>query len=218
MSGHGTQRTDLVDLARRSGKASDSRVRQLVAEARVLDRVQGQLVQRMTTGIRTGALPAPAGSLARLFAATTTERHLDIALDIAGPSMGAWLGEDGSGGGGASGILGAANWGDAYLIRQGGSLGGGSTEMQRNIISERVLGMPREYAGRPRPALRPGAAQLKPDQSSGRVADRSDDVDQERGGPGADAGPDLVPQGGSPRHTVDEDEHAATVSVGRFSK
>ena len=32
------------------------------------------------------------------------------------------------------------------LIRQGSSLGGGSNEIQRNIISERLLGLPREYA------------------------------------------------------------------------
>jgi alkylation response protein AidB-like acyl-CoA dehydrogenase len=142
----GTQRTELIELARRMGQASNPRVRQLVAEDRVNDRVQTQLVHRIAAGIRTGALPPPAGSIARLMAATTTERHLDIALDIAGPSIGAWMGEEGSGGGGAGGFLGASSWGDAYLIRQGGSLGGGSLEMQRNIISERVLGMPREYA------------------------------------------------------------------------
>jgi hypothetical protein len=34
----------------------------------------------------------------------------------------------------------------SFLFRQGGSLGGGSTEMARNIVSERLLGMPREYA------------------------------------------------------------------------
>ena len=60
-------------------------VRQLVAEDRVNDRVGQQLTERVTTGIRTGALPAPAGAIARLFAATNTERHLDIGLEIAGP-------------------------------------------------------------------------------------------------------------------------------------
>ncbi len=50
-------------------------------------------------------------------------------------------------------------WDRRFLMRQGGSLGGGSNEMQRNIISERVLGMPREYAA-DGPPLRPGSPQL----------------------------------------------------------
>ncbi|MGW4093695.1 hypothetical protein [Nocardia sp. NPDC004750] len=33
-----------------------------------------------------------------------------------------------------------------YLFRSAWSLAGGSTEMARNVISERVLGMPREFA------------------------------------------------------------------------
>jgi hypothetical protein len=36
--------------------------------------------------------------------------------------------------------------GENFLFRQASSLGGGSTEMARNIISERILGMPREFA------------------------------------------------------------------------
>ena len=31
-----------------------------------------------------------------------------------------------------------------FLMRQGGTIGGGTTEMARNVISERVLAMPRE--------------------------------------------------------------------------
>ena len=36
--------------------------------------------------------------------------------------------------------------GIGYIRRQASCLGGGSTEMARNIISERILGMPREHA------------------------------------------------------------------------
>ena len=42
--------------------------------------------------------------------------------------------------------MGNRDYGVSFLFRQAGSLGGGSTEISRNIISERVLGMPREYA------------------------------------------------------------------------
>ncbi len=132
--GEGGQRNELMQLARATGQANDPRIRQLVAEARVNDRVQGQLVDRMATGIRTGAFPGPAGAITRLFAGTNGERRFDIGLEIIGPRASAWLEDD------------PENWGVEYLNRQGLSLGGGSTEMQRNIISERVLGMPREYA------------------------------------------------------------------------
>jgi alkylation response protein AidB-like acyl-CoA dehydrogenase len=131
----GGQRSDLENLARDTGQSDDPVVRQLVAEARVNDRVQFQLVERVSKGIRTGAMPGPAGALTRLYAATNSERRYDIGLEIAGAAAGAWVEGDPAG---AAGM--------AYLSRQSNSLGGGSNEMQRNIISERVLGMPREFA------------------------------------------------------------------------
>jgi alkylation response protein AidB-like acyl-CoA dehydrogenase len=132
---HGATRGDLIELARATGKASDPRVRQLVAEARTNDIVGQQLIGRVTQGITSGTFPGPAGSMFRLFAATNTERHQDIALEIAGSGAGVWEEGDLPG-----------EKGVEYLTRQSGSLGGGSNEMQRNIISERVLGMPREFA------------------------------------------------------------------------
>jgi alkylation response protein AidB-like acyl-CoA dehydrogenase len=133
--GQGGGRNDLIELARAMGRTADPRVRQLLAEARVNELVGAQLIQRVTTGIASGVFPGPAGSLPRLFAATNSERRCDIGLEIAGPRAGAWTPGDPAG-----------HQGIEFLIRQGGSLGGGSNEMQRNIISERVLGMPREYA------------------------------------------------------------------------
>jgi alkylation response protein AidB-like acyl-CoA dehydrogenase len=69
---HGSGRTDLIDLARATGRTGDSHVRQLVAESRANDLVGAQLISRVTKGISTGKFPGPAGSLHRLYAATSS--------------------------------------------------------------------------------------------------------------------------------------------------
>jgi len=125
---------DLVELAKARGKGDDPLVRRLIGQVEALSIVQGQLAQRVRAGLETGHFAGPAGSLVRLFAGTASVERAKIALEIAGDEAVVWDAD-------ADGRFGLA-----YIRRQSSSLGGGSTEMARNIISERVLGMPREYA------------------------------------------------------------------------
>jgi len=136
---HGSSggRDDLVDLVRARGLERDPRARQLLAEAHVRSLVGGQLIARVTQGMASGAMPGPAGSLMKLFHATSVMLRTEIALELAGEDAVVWPADDP----GVGGELGAGS-----LSRQGVSLGGGSNEIQRNIISERLLGMPREAA------------------------------------------------------------------------
>jgi alkylation response protein AidB-like acyl-CoA dehydrogenase len=130
---HESDQVRAAALAQVSGGADDPRVRQLVGEASVLTRVHTALVGRIGTAIRTGRLPAAAGSIPRLSNGMLRVRLASIALEIAGDRAVAWHDDD------QTGVLGVA-----YLGRQGPCIGGGTTEIARNIISERVLGMPRE--------------------------------------------------------------------------
>jgi alkylation response protein AidB-like acyl-CoA dehydrogenase len=61
-------------------------------------------------------------------------RNASIAFELAGGAGVAWSDDDDEFG----------QTGIAYLMRQAACIGGGTTEMSRNVISERVLGMPRE--------------------------------------------------------------------------
>jgi alkylation response protein AidB-like acyl-CoA dehydrogenase len=127
--------SDLVELLRACGVAGDPRLRQLVAEVHVLSQVMDQTAERVTAGMVSGLYSASAGALLRLMGARNGVRGADVALEIAGSGAAAWSAGDASGQAGVR-----------FLNRQGSELGGGSSEIQRNIISERVLGMPREYA------------------------------------------------------------------------
>jgi alkylation response protein AidB-like acyl-CoA dehydrogenase len=124
-------------VARATGRTAEPGVRERVGDWLVMETVQHQMVARVSRAIGSGALPAPAASLLRLFHAESAQRATDLAADIAGAQVATGVGAD-------QGIAGRA--GVAFLSRQGASLGGGSSEMARNQISERLLGMPREQS------------------------------------------------------------------------
>ena len=135
-------------VARDAGRLDDPRARELVGEAHMLDLVNRKLRRRIGDGIATGTMADQSAAIGRLFAGVVSARIRTIAFDIAGTSGGAWTDDDGE----------PAFSGTDFLMRQVSCIGGGTTEMARNVISERVLGMPRERAltGRGLPRRAPG--------------------------------------------------------------
>ena len=131
----GPSDNELVALAAHTGRTADPLARQLVAEVNAATIVGEQLAARVATGIRTGALTGAAGSMLKLYSAELHLRRTAVRMELAGPAAVAW------GDGDDTAAL-AMTW----LTRQGTSIMGGTNEIQRNIISERVLGLPREDA------------------------------------------------------------------------
>jgi alkylation response protein AidB-like acyl-CoA dehydrogenase len=121
-------------VAREAGRLDDPHVRDLVGEAEVLQAVGAALEARLSEGIRTRTMSDQASAIGRLFHGTRSARLNSIAFELAGAAGGVWADDDGD----------LAEVGLDFLMRQSGSIGGGTTEMARNVIAERVLGMPRE--------------------------------------------------------------------------
>lgn len=132
---------DHVGLAEATGQGDDARVQDLAGRALVRRIVKKQLIEHVGKAIGNGSLPPNAGTLIRLFHAETTELEVDTALAIA---CTAGVVDEGSDD--APELAGLMEIGVRYLSRQTGSLGGGSSEMARNVIGERILGFPREHA------------------------------------------------------------------------
>jgi len=127
---------DLVDLAGRTGRLDDADVRRTLASTHVEDYVVAQLKARIATLSRLDRIDAGVAAYGKLGLAAATAARARAGLEIGGAAAVAW--DPAEPGAGA-----AAH---AFLESKKPAIAGGTEQMQRNGVAERVLGLPRERA------------------------------------------------------------------------
>ena len=116
--------------------ASDPAVRQRLAQVYAESEALRLTSLRHLTRQLRGEPPGPEGSMEKLFWSEMYQRMLEIPLSIAGP-YGMLSGED------DRAPLGG-RWPHLYLYSRGRTIAAGTSEIQRGIIAQRVLGLPKD--------------------------------------------------------------------------
>ena len=131
--GGGSNTIRLTEMARHFGLGSDLLVRQSIAKVYIEDCVRRWTSDRATAAIGAGRTPGPEMSIGKLGLIRTMQATCDVVGQILGPRMVADTGE-----------WGTYNWAGYILGAPAMRIAGGSDETLRNIIGERVLGLPKE--------------------------------------------------------------------------
>lgn len=136
--GMGPSAADLVAIVRREGGVRDAVMRQHVA-ALYTEHVILELIRARTLTARLrGEQPGPEASIRKIIADEHGQRTMMLARDLIGPdAMLVGPVQDSS-------SLNARSWYSGFLFSRALTIGGGTGEVQRNIIGEKVLGLPAE--------------------------------------------------------------------------
>ena len=132
------QETSTVAIARKAGRLGDPAARELIGEHRALGLITQHLQKRIASAAASGKGNTDLSSVDRVFRAVAGIRRSTIAYELAGANASVWD-EDEEGA--------TESVGMNFLLRQAAAIGGGTTEISRNVVAERVLGMPRETSG-----------------------------------------------------------------------
>ena len=126
---------DLVETARKRGKTADPLVRQQLAWAYTQVELMRFSGLRTLAQVAAGKAPGPEASVAKLFWSEYHKRLGEIAIGIEGTD--GLLRPDGD-------DYPVSNWQSVFLSSRAGTIYSGTSEIQRNIIGERALGLPKE--------------------------------------------------------------------------
>ncbi|HWF15642.1 MAG TPA: acyl-CoA dehydrogenase family protein [Acidimicrobiales bacterium] len=142
--GMGPTADDLVSVIRAAGGAPDPATRDRLVEVFIEGQILRVLRLRMVSAVLAGKVPGAEASVRKAIADAHGQHIMDIARDLAGPH--AMLEGTGPvGGWGPEGAkLGENSWSRGFLFSPALTVGGGTAEVQRNIVAEKVLGLPRD--------------------------------------------------------------------------
>jgi alkylation response protein AidB-like acyl-CoA dehydrogenase len=124
----------LLSAAKESGALENSVVRDQLMQIYSMETVKSLVAMKTRDEMKSGKTPGPGGSLGKLFGSVIAWKMREVALEIAGVGSIAWDPDDERGGDRQRIVLNSFQAGIA----------GGTDEIQRNIIGDRVLGLPRE--------------------------------------------------------------------------
>ncbi|OGL12483.1 MAG: hypothetical protein A3F92_01745 [Candidatus Rokubacteria bacterium RIFCSPLOWO2_12_FULL_71_22] len=131
----------LIEMARRvekTGRAvtKDPLTRQKLAQLWIETESLKYTGARALTRLLRGELPGPEASAGKITWVDVNQRLQEIAMEIQGPYSQLRRGSEWAVEGGA--------WAHSFLRSRANSIEGGTTEIQKNIIAERVLGLPKD--------------------------------------------------------------------------
>src|SRR5438876_722044 len=130
----------LIELARKVEKSGrtvtkDPVMRQKIAQLWIDTESLKYMGARAITKLLKGEIPGPEASAGKMVWVETHQRLQELAMEIEGPYSQLAQGSDWA--------LDGGSWQYTFLRSRSNSIEGGTTEIQKNIIGERVLGLPK---------------------------------------------------------------------------
>lgn len=134
--GFGPTAMDVLDDVRRRGGCPDAMMRQRLAKMYTEHMLLDLIRQRTLAARVRGDQPGPEASIRKILADEHGQHVVGLARDLTGAAA-MLADETGSG-------LSSPSWYYAFLFSPALTIGGGTGEVQRNIVGERALGLPHE--------------------------------------------------------------------------
>jgi acyl-CoA dehydrogenase len=115
------------------GDRRDPRQRQRLARLYIGGRLRQLLIERWRASLRPGVTPGPEMSVLKLHSCRLNAELVAMLTEVLGPRLAA-----------DTGAWGSFAWAEFVLSTPGARIGGGTEEIVRNTVGEKVLGLPRE--------------------------------------------------------------------------